>query len=81
MWVTGVQTCALPISILTVRVTDSGIGLPAGSSAPPTSGLGMQIVDALLTDVQGSITWDKTEPHGTSARFVVRLRAVSEVLD
>ncbi|MGB3858537.1 MAG: histidine kinase N-terminal domain-containing protein [Ornithinimicrobium sp.] len=67
--------------VLKVTVSDNGVGLPAGSPTPPTSGLGMQIVDALLTDVRGSITWDKTKPHGTSARFVVRLRSVPELLD
>ncbi len=67
--------------VLSVSVTDNGVGLPAGSAAPPTSGLGMQIVDALLADVRGSIAWDKPKPHGTSARFVVRLRSVPEVVD
>lgn len=59
---------------LVVQVTDNGVGLPGGASAPPTSGLGMQIVDSLLADVHGSITWEPVVPHGTSARFSARLR-------
>ncbi|HKJ12583.1 MAG TPA: histidine kinase N-terminal domain-containing protein [Ornithinimicrobium sp.] len=60
---------------LTVRVTDNGLGLPGGSHAPATSGLGMQIVESLLADVHGSITWERMLPHGTSACFTARLRA------
>jgi len=60
---------------LVVHVTDNGLGLPGGTSTPPTSGLGMQIVDSLLADVHGTIAWEPVAPHGTSARFSARLRA------
>lgn len=63
--------------VLTVRVCDNGSGLPGGTTTPPGSGLGTQIVQALLGDMQGQIGWETREPHGTCARFVVRLRATS----
>ncbi len=66
--------------ILTVWVRDNGSGLPEGQEQPPNSGLGMQIVEALLGDVHGTMSWEKTKPRGTSARFVARLRPVSEPL-
>jgi two-component sensor histidine kinase len=59
---------------LVVRVSDNGVGLPGGASSPPTSGLGMQIVDSLLADVHGKISWEPVSPHGTAARFSARLR-------
>lgn len=65
---------------LTVWVRDNGLGLPDGQEQPPSSGLGMQIVDALLADVHGTLTWEKTKPRGTSARFVARLRPVPQAL-
>lgn len=64
--------------VLSVTVTDNGVGLPEENSSPPASGLGMQIVDALLADVRGTIVWETVKPHGTSARFNVRLRCVPE---
>ncbi len=64
--------------VVRVSVADNGVGLPVGSVAPATSGLGMQIVNALLADVRGEIAWETTEPHGTCARFNVRLRSVPE---
>ncbi len=66
--------------ILTVWVRDNGSGLPDGQEEPPSSGLGMQIVDALLADVHGTLSWEKTKPRGTSARFVARLRPVPAAL-
>jgi two-component system, sensor histidine kinase PdtaS len=62
--------------LLAVTVSDNGKGLPDGRAAPPGSGLGIQIVEALLGDLRGEIAWHSTEPHGTVARFVVRLRTV-----
>ncbi len=64
--------------VLAVTVSDNGQGLPWGHSRPPGSGLGMQIVEALLADLKGDIDWQTMEPHGTSARFVVRLRSPLE---
>jgi two-component sensor histidine kinase len=60
---------------LEVVVSDTGIGLPDGL-APARTGLGVQIVEALITDLRGEITWETAEPHGTVVRFVVRLRPV-----
>ena len=62
--------------LLTVTVTDDGEGLPGGMT-PSTSGLGMQIVQALISDLRREISWDAVEPHGTVVRFVVRLRGLS----
>ncbi|MGB3828058.1 MAG: histidine kinase N-terminal domain-containing protein [Ornithinimicrobium sp.] len=76
--VSAERTVDLDGAVLSVEVSDNGVGLPAGSSRPPTSGLGMQIVDALLADVRGSISWQTPKPHGTSARFIVRLRSIPE---
>ena len=46
--------------------------------APPDrSGLGMQIVEALITDLRGQIGWETAKPHGTVVRFTVRLRSSS----
>lgn len=61
--------------LLTVTVTDDGRGLPEGHQ--PGTGLGMQIVQALIGDLRGEIHWDTREPHGTVVRFVVRLRGLS----
>lgn len=64
-----------PGGMLTVTVTDNGCGLP--DDHQPGTGLGMQIVQALISDLRGEITWEKQEPHGTVVRFVVRLRGLS----
>ncbi len=58
---------------LRVTVTDDGAGLPGGFR-PGGSGLGTQIVQALVEDLRGSITWTDAEPSGTRVRFVARLR-------
>lgn len=63
--------------LLTVSVIDNGQGLPDGTDSPPSSGLGMQIVGALLADLDGSLAWDTAKPHGTVAQFIVRLRSSS----
>ncbi len=60
------------VDLLEVSVTDNGSGY-----APATSdrqGLGTQIVEALITDLRGQISWETTKPHGTVVRFTVRLR-------
>ncbi|WP_238695351.1 sensor histidine kinase [Ornithinimicrobium flavum] len=59
--------------LLEVEVCDNGQGLPDGDRGA-SSGLGMQIVEALLTDMRGQISWENAEPHGTVVRFTVRLR-------
>ena len=59
--------------VLAVTVTDDGAGLPEGFD-PARSGLGIQIVQSFVQDLQGEITWSRLEPHGTKVRFVARLR-------
>ncbi|GAA5161106.1 histidine kinase [Ornithinimicrobium tianjinense] len=59
---------------LEVVVRDNGAGLPEGTTSPDRSGLGVQIVEALISDLRGHITWETAEPHGTVVRFTVRLR-------
>ncbi|MFX0539224.1 sensor histidine kinase [Ornithinimicrobium sp. Y1847] len=64
--------------VVEVTVTDNGIGLPTGPSATPErTGLGTQIVEALISDLRGEISWDAAKPHGTVVRFVVRLRSAA----
>ncbi|MCA0437030.1 MAG: PAS domain-containing sensor histidine kinase [Austwickia sp.] len=58
---------------LTVVVGDDGAGLPA-DFRPGGSGLGTQIVSALVQDLRGEITWRAREPRGTEARLQARLR-------
>lgn len=59
--------------LLTVAVEDDGVGMPEGLLAGG-SGLGTQIVSALVQDLRGTITWAPREGGGTVARFVARLR-------
>jgi hypothetical protein len=54
-------------------VGDDGAGLPA-DFRPGGSGLGTQIVSALVQDLRGEITWRAREPRGTEARLQARLR-------
>lgn len=61
--------------LLTVTVTDDGSGLPAGFD-PAAAGLGTQIVSSLVQDLRGRITWGSAKPHGTTVRFVARLRSI-----
>jgi two-component sensor histidine kinase len=61
--------------LLTVTVTDDGSGLPEGFD-PAASGLGTQIVTSLVQDLRGRITWGSAKPHGTTVRFVARLRSI-----
>ena len=58
---------------LTVTVTDDGAGLPEGFR-PGGSGLGTQIVQALVEDLRGKIAWSAAQPRGTQVRFTARLR-------
>ena len=59
--------------LLTVTITDDGAGLP-GDFKPGGSGLGTQIVQSLVQDLRGRITWEAAQPHGTRVRFIARLR-------
>jgi two-component sensor histidine kinase len=59
--------------LLTVTITDDGAGLPEGFT-PGRSGLGTQIVQSLVQDLRGRITWKAASPRGTEVRFVARLR-------
>jgi len=64
--------------LLTVTVTDSGSGLPEDFD-PAASGLGTQIVTSLVQDLRGVITWSSAKPHGTTVRFVARLRSIKSI--
>jgi two-component sensor histidine kinase/PAS domain-containing protein len=64
--------------LLTVTVTDDGEGLPDGFD-PASSGLGTQIVTSLVQDLRGRIAWDSAKPHGTTVRFVARLRSIKSI--
>ncbi len=57
---------------LTVTIADDGTGMAPGRR--PGSGLGTQIVQSLVQDLQGSITWTDSEPHGTRVVFTAQLR-------
>ncbi|SDP24523.1 Two-component sensor histidine kinase, contains HisKA and HATPase domains [Pedococcus dokdonensis] len=59
--------------LLTVTITDDGAGLP-GDFKPGGSGLGTQIVQSLVQDLRGRISWDAAKPRGTRVRFIARLR-------
>lgn len=60
---------------LTVDVEDDGRGLPP-DFRPGRSGLGTQIVTALVQDLRGSITWAARAEGGTRVTFDARLRTV-----
>jgi two-component sensor histidine kinase len=64
--------------LLTVTVKDDGSGLPEGFD-PAASSLGTQIVTSLVQDLRGRITWGSAKPHGTTVRFVARLRSIKSV--
>ncbi|WP_116114108.1 sensor histidine kinase [Austwickia chelonae] len=58
---------------VTVVVADDGSGLP-DDFRPGSSGLGTQIVSALVQDLRGTIEWRPYEPRGTQVIFRARLR-------
>lgn len=62
--------------LLEVTITDDGAGLPE-DFRPGQSGLGSQIVQSLVQDLRGRITWDAAKPRGTRVRFMARLRPLS----
>jgi two-component sensor histidine kinase len=59
-------------SMVVVSVEDDGKGIDPARR--PGSGLGTQIVQSLVADLQGRITWEPLFPHGTRARFTASLR-------
>ncbi|MGB5951174.1 MAG: ATP-binding protein, partial [Ornithinimicrobium sp.] len=63
---------------LTVRVSDNGVGLPQQQEGPQSRGLGIQIVESLLTDLRGTLDWKSRSPHGTSVILTARLRPLTE---
>lgn len=58
---------------LVMQVQDDGSGLPANFN-PADAGLGSQIVQALVADLGGSITWEKNPKGGTVVRCRARVR-------
>ncbi len=60
---------------LTVAITDNGAGMQPGRR--PGSGLGTQIVQSLVGDLRGTITWAPVEPHGTRVVFTALLRPIT----
>lgn len=56
-----------------MQVQDNGAGLPA-SFDPTKAGLGSQIVQSLITDLAGSITWDRAVDTGTVVKCQFRVR-------
>jgi two-component sensor histidine kinase len=58
--------------MLVVLVQDDGRGIDP--ARPPGSGLGTQIVQSLVADLQGRISWEPAIPHGTRVRFTASLR-------
>ncbi len=65
---------------LTVTVRDDGSGLPGGK-LPARGGLGTQIVQSLVQDLGGTISWGPAQPHGTTVRFTARLGSVPAAPD
>ncbi|WP_347350237.1 histidine kinase N-terminal domain-containing protein [Intrasporangium sp.] len=60
--------------MVAVVVEDDGLGIDP--ARPPGSGLGTQIVQSLVADLQGRITWEPARPSGTRVRFTASLRAL-----
>lgn len=58
-----------------VSVEDDGAGIDPARR--PGSGLGTQIVQSLVADLQGRITWEPITPRGTRARFSASLRPLT----
>nr|WP_268807426.1 sensor histidine kinase [Kytococcus aerolatus] len=58
--------------VLEVSVEDDGAGM-TGDRAASGTGLGRQIVEALVADLGGTIRWESARPQGTRAVFTVAL--------
>jgi signal transduction histidine kinase len=61
--------------MVVVSVEDDGKGIDP--TRRPGSGLGTQIVQSLVSDLQGRISWEPVVPHGTRARFTASLRPIT----
>ncbi len=61
--------------MVVVTIDDDGVGIDP--SRRPGSGLGTQIVQSLVADLGGRITWEALSPRGTRARFTASLRPVT----
>ncbi len=59
--------------VLEVGERQRAAGYPPGTD-PAAQGLGMQIVEALISDLRGHDQVGEAKPHGTVVRFTVRLR-------
>ena len=57
---------------LTVSISDDGPGIDPEVGAAGT-GLGRQIVEALVGDLGGTVTWEANTPRGTRATFTARV--------
>ncbi len=61
--------------MLVVTIDDDGRGIDPARR--PGTGLGTQIVQSLVADLGGRITWEGLSPHGTRARFTASLRPIA----
>jgi two-component sensor histidine kinase/PAS domain-containing protein len=61
--------------MVAVTVQDDGRGIDP--ARPPGSGLGTQIVQSLVADLQGRISWEAAIPRGTRVRFTASLRPLA----
>jgi two-component sensor histidine kinase len=51
---------------VTVEVADNGVGLDADFAPGTSGGLGVKIVNTLVTEVlKGTVNWEKLQPNGT----------------
>ena len=66
--------------LLTVTVSDDGVGLPEGFT-PQGDSLGTQIVSSLVQDLRGHIRWERREPRGTTVTFTAKLRPEGKPTD
>jgi two-component sensor histidine kinase len=58
--------------MVVVEVEDDGRGIDPARR--PGSGLGTQIVQSLVADLQGRIVWEPASPRGTRVWFSASLR-------
>ncbi|MEO3935973.1 histidine kinase N-terminal domain-containing protein [Dermatophilaceae bacterium Soc4.6] len=71
----GRESRAEGADLLRVCIADDGTGIREGGRRPG-SGLGTQIVQSLVQDLRGRITWRAAEPHGTVVEFTALLRSL-----